>query len=139
MVVMQESVWPTTRFRGVNGAIVAACFLAAACSPPDDRVVVPGSDPQIACSPEEGPRSSKDEESAIARAKAAWASAHEKNPYGGTYSPANMAKFEPYSATLKDGVWRVQGTVPPGYSGYVPITSVCRNNEGAVVSWIKVP
>jgi len=110
-----------------------------ACTPPrNDSVVVPSSDPLVACSQTEGPRSSRDAASAIAHAKGAFAAAFEKT-HSAEASPANLAKFEPYTAVLKDGVWHVQGTVPPGYFGPVPVASVCKNDEGASLTWLEVP
>ncbi len=120
--------------------IIIATSLTTACdSSHDDRVNVPTSEPQVACSSVEGPRASRDAASAIAMAKAAWASTYEKNPSSLVYSPANVAKFEPYVATLKDDVWHVEGTVPPGHHGYVPVTSVCKNDEGVSTAWREAP
>ena len=64
------------------------------------------------------------------------ASVYEKTQHRGVGSPADIAQFEPYNATLKDGVWHVEGTIPSGYHGSVPVTSVCRNDEGAAVEWV---
>ena len=98
-------------------ASIAATSLVVACHSSDvERVEVPTSDPRIACARVEGPGSSRTPESAIAHAKGARASTYEKNRNGNFYSPANVGKFEPYSATLKDGVWHIQGTVPPDLS-----------------------
>src|SRR5258708_3142771 len=93
---------------------VLACTLGAvACTPPrNDQVVVPSSDPQVGCSRTEGPRPSRDAASAIAHAKGAFASVYEKT-HSREASSANLAKFESYTAVLKDDVWHVQGTVPP--------------------------
>jgi hypothetical protein len=120
-------------------SVLACTVCAIACTPPrNDRVVVPSSDPRVACSLTEGPRSSPDAASAIAHAKDAFASVYEKT-HSSEASPANLAKFEPFAATLKDGVWHVQGTVPPEYFGPVPVASVCKNDEGATLTWLKMP
>jgi hypothetical protein len=86
----------------------------------------------------EGPRASKDAASAIARAKGAWSSTYEKNR-NEMFNPSNSTKLEPYTATLKDGVWHVEGTVPPGYHGYVPVIGLCKNDEGLTIAWHKEP
>ena len=62
----------------------------------------------------EGPRASKDAVAAIVRAKANWAAIHEK-AQNHESDPTYLARFEPFSATLKDGVWHVQGTVPASH------------------------
>jgi hypothetical protein len=56
-------------------------------------------------------------EEAVARAKTAWASVSEKASWHVAYSKENTTKFEPYRATLENGVWVVRGTVPSGYRG----------------------
>jgi hypothetical protein len=128
---------PTVLTRIIS--LLAAALVASACHPSrDDRVFVSNSDPGIACSPTERPRSSRDAASAIAHAKGAFASVYEKT-HSIEASPTNIAKFEPYTAVLKDGVWHVQGTAPAGYYGDIPVASVCKNDEGASVTWLKVP
>jgi len=125
---------------GATVAMAAAAWIVAGCnSSSKDRTIVSTSDPRVACSAQEGPRGAKDAEDAIAHAKAAWAAIHEKDRNGETTAPAYIARFEPYSATLKDGVWHVQGTVPAGFHGQVPVMSVCRNDEGASAGSIDVP
>jgi len=120
--------------------ITAAAWMSTACSPPtDDRVTVESSDPRVACSQVQGPRASNDAQSAIAHAKSTWAAIHEKDPSNEMTAPAYLAKFEPFSATLKDGVWHVQGTIPAAYHGYVPVMSICHNDEGASAGSITVP
>jgi hypothetical protein len=124
----------------IKCAIIAAfpviALLANAChSASEDRAIVPTSDPPVACPAVAGPRASKDAESAIAHAKGVLASGYEKRAKSGDGSPADIARFEPYIATLKDGVWHVEGTVPPEYHGRVPIVSLCRNDEGATAEW----
>jgi hypothetical protein len=137
-MVIMINVYTLNRI-GIAVVALIAVFVMAACGQSsDERIPAPASDPPIACSSVEGPRASRDAESAIASAKAAWASTYEKNPSSSVYSPANIARFEPYTAILKEGVWQVKGTVPPGYRGYVPITSVCKNDEAVSTSWIEI-
>ena len=45
-------------------------------------------------------------------------------------SPAGLARFEPYKAELKDGVWHVQGAPPPNFTGRIPVASECAHDEG---------
>jgi hypothetical protein len=119
--------------------IVLVLGEAGCSSPSDDRVIIPTSDPPVACPKNEGPRASKDAGSAIVHAKGAWASMYEKNPSNEMFNPSNSTKLEPYVATLKDGVWHVQGTVGPEYHGYFPVISLCKNDEGMSVTWLTVP
>jgi hypothetical protein len=62
-------------------------------------------------------------QAAVAIAKSSWSSIYDKirSP---AYSKADTARFEPYTATLKDGIWTVQGTIPPGYRGETLVTTV---------------
>jgi hypothetical protein len=69
-------------------SVLACTVCGVACTPPsNDRVVVPSSNPLIACSQTEGPRSSRDAASAIAHAKGAFASVYEKT-HSSEASPA---------------------------------------------------
>lgn len=68
---------------------------------------------------------------AIMKAKQAWASIHDKASWQSAYSKENTTKLEPYTATLKDGVWLVRGTIPPGYKGEAIETTV-RQSDGNV-------
>jgi hypothetical protein len=70
-------------------------------------------------------------EAAVEKAKQAWASIHEKASWQSAYSKESTVKFEPYAATLEDGVWVVRGTIPPGYQGEVLETTV-RQSDGDV-------
>lgn len=96
-------------------------------------------DPSIACPKLNGESLVKDARTAIAEAKAAWNSTFEKNPHGGIGSPAHIEKLEPYSATLRDGVWHVEGTVPPEYHGHAPVASVCESDGRVSTNWVDVP
>jgi hypothetical protein len=119
--------------------IVSVLGETACSSSSDERVNVASADPPVDCPRMEGPRASKDAASAIVRAKGGWSSAHEKHPNDKMFDPSNAAKLEPYTATLKGGVWHVEGTVRPEYHGYVPVISLCENDEGMTVAWHKVP
>ena len=123
----------------ITAFIVSVVGGTACSSPSDERASIATSDPPVACPPIEGPRASKDAASAIVRAKGAWSSTYEKNPSDEMFNPSNSAKLEPYTATLKDGVWHIEGTVRPGYHGYVPVISLCKNDEGMTVAWHRVP
>jgi hypothetical protein len=68
---------------------------------------------------------------AISRARSAWKSISEKTTWRAVYSKEQTTKFEPYTATLKDGTWVVRGTVPPGYHGELLETRV-RQTDGQV-------
>ena len=70
-------------------------------------------------------------ESAIASARKAWQSIHEKAPWNFVYSKERTAQFEPYTATYENGVWVVRGTIPAGYRGEVLETRV-READGSV-------
>lgn len=69
-------------------------------------------------------------ESAITTAKQAWQSIHDKTS-SPLYDPKETTRFEPYTATLEDGVWTVKGTIPPRYHGTTLVTTV-RKDTGAV-------
>jgi hypothetical protein len=119
--------------------LIATYFTPACNSSHDERAIVPTSEPRVACALAEGPRGSTDAKTAIVHAQATWAAIHEKDPSNETSAPAYIARFEPYTATLRDGVWHVQGTIPPGFQGYVPVMSVCKNDEGASAGSTSVP
>jgi hypothetical protein len=73
----------------------------------------------------------KTPEAAIAAAKQAWGSIHDKASRSDIYSKESTRKFEPYTAVLKNGVWIVTGSIPPGYKGTVLETHV-RESDGSV-------
>jgi hypothetical protein len=124
--------------RSLIAAPISVAWLAACNSASSERVTVPTSDPRVGCSLAEGAGASKDAEAAVAHAKAAWAAIYDKTR-DETSAAHYLARFEPYSATLQNGVWHVQGTIPPDFHGYAPVMSVCRNDEGAAAGSIKVP
>ena len=84
-----------------------------------------------ACGSSSSDRPVNTAEEAVTRAKAAWASIYEKASWHVAYSKENTAKFEPYTATLENGVWVVRGTVPRNYRGEMPEARV-RQNDGQV-------
>ena len=66
-------------------------------------------------------------EAAIAKAKSSWTSVYEKT-HSTTFSDESVRRFEPYTAVLADGVWSVQGTMPPDFHGEVPEATVRRTD-----------
>jgi hypothetical protein len=77
-------------------------------------------------------------DAAILSARQAWQSIAEKKGSSSVYSKESAAKFEPYTATLKDGVWHVRGTVPPGYRGETLDTTVRQSDGSVSVTVVKV-
>ncbi|MBL9187195.1 MAG: YbbC/YhhH family protein [Opitutaceae bacterium] len=65
-----------------------------------------------------------DEKTAIAIAVAVW------NPI---YGEKEIADQKPYTATLEDGLWRVEGTLPPDRLGGVAY-AVLAKEDGKVLS-----
>jgi hypothetical protein len=76
-------------------------------------------------------------DAAISSAKQAWQSIYEKKT-SPAYSKESAARFEPYTATFKDGVWHVRGSVPPGYQGETLVTTVRRSDGSVSVTVVKV-
>jgi len=62
-------------------------------------------------------------EAAIAKAKDSWAGVYQKT-HDPTLSEESVKRFEPYTATLTDGVWTVRGTIPPDFHGAAPVATV---------------
>jgi hypothetical protein len=107
--------------RGKTAAIVIAVSslgLAASCQSAQQR---PITTPQAA----------------VAIAKNSWRSAYDKvrSP---AYSKEETARFEPYTATLKDGIWTVKGTIPPGYRGETLVTTVRAADGFAAIAAVEV-
>ncbi len=75
---------------------------------------------------------------AVAKAKKSWASIHDKAGWQSAHSKTNAAKLEPYTATLKDGVWLVCGTISPGYKGEALETTVRQSDGAASVAVVQV-
>lgn len=48
------------------------------------------------------------------------------------YGPARIAAQQPFHAQLHDGVWRVEGSLPPGRNGGVALAEIARDN-GAIL------
>jgi hypothetical protein len=90
-----------------------------------------------ACSSSASDGPVKTAEEAVARAKTAWASVGEKASWHAVYSKESTAKFEPYTATLENGVWVVRGTVPSGYQGEMLETRVRQSDGEASVEVVK--
>ena len=67
---------------------------------------------------------------AIEAARSAWAEVFEKTHVSG-FSKEDWARFEPYSATLENGLWILTGTVPANCPGQAYLTTV-RASDGAV-------
>lgn len=76
-------------------------------------------------------------DAAILSAKQAWQSIYEKKR-SPAYGKESAARFEPYTATLKDGVWHVRGTVPLGYHGETLETTVRQSDGSVSVTVVKV-
>ena len=76
-------------------------------------------------------------EAAVASARISWESVYDKTHYP-VFSKAETAKLEPYTATLKEGVWTVRGTIPPGYRGYTLVTTVRVSDGTGKVDAIEV-
>jgi len=60
------------------------------------------------------------EAEAVAAAKGAFRGVSSKLARPSVFDEANVRRFEPYSATLKDGVWHVVGTRRAGQAGGIP-------------------
>ena len=69
---------------------------------------------------------------AVTAAKRAWGSVYDKAPWHREFSPPNVARFEPYIATLSGGVWFVTGTVPLGSKPEDMPNARVRRWDGAV-------
>jgi hypothetical protein len=68
---------------------------------------------------------------AIRAARESWRSLdRDVNYKSPLYSKKEIAKFEPYTATLVDDVWVVRGTIPPDFHGQVIETTV--QSDGTV-------
>lgn len=86
--------------------VLALALLASACSPSN------GSDGAVLTA-----------EAAIAKAKESWSGVHRKT-HDPTLSEESVKRFEPYTATLTDGVWTVRGTIPTDFHGGAPMATV---------------
>jgi hypothetical protein len=69
---------------------------------------------------------------AITAARLSWKSIDEKHNFKTpVYNEKEIAKFEPYTATLVQGEWIVKGTIPPNFRGDTLETTV-RERDGLV-------
>jgi hypothetical protein len=68
------------------------------------------------------------EERALAKANAAWAALYTRRGEE-MFSPQNIRRFAPYTATLENGVWIVRGTVTSGLQEPTPTARV-RAHDG---------
>jgi hypothetical protein len=70
-------------------------------------------------------------DAAIAAAKKAWSAVYEKARWQKVFSPENVAAAEPYSASLKNGIWVVSGKQRPGATS--PTAQVCASDGATSV------
>ena len=76
---------------------------------------------------------------AISSARQSWDSMYEKlNRRNGVYGKNETSKFDPYIATLSDGVWLVRGTIPPGFHGETIETRICQNDGSVSLVVVEV-
>ena len=47
---------------------------------------------------------------------------------GPIYGEANVAKDQPYKATLAGGIWTVRGTLPPQTTGGTAVAEIAKDN-----------
>jgi hypothetical protein len=76
---------------------------------------------------------------AVASARTAWQAAYGKTPGNAEFSRESTARFEPYTATLKDGLWVVRGSVPSGFHGNVVESRVCASDGSVAVNVVAIP
>jgi hypothetical protein len=68
---------------------------------------------------------------AISRAESAWQSINEKKGNRDeVFRPEYVKRFQPYTATLANGIWTVRWTVPSTYKGEILETTI-RQIDGA--------
>jgi hypothetical protein len=63
------------------------------------------------------------EERALAKANAAWADVYTQRA-DETFSPQNIRRFAPYTATLESGTWIVRGAAPAEIHGSMPAARI---------------
>ena len=80
------------------------------------------------------PQSIDTPEAAIAAAKGGFQGVYDKASWHSELSPESIARFEPYTATLRDGWWEVVGTRRAGYQGRMPRARVARTDGRVEVS-----
>ena len=70
---------------------------------------------------------------AVERAHWAWHAVFRQASWRAVYSPGNVARFEPYSASLDAGVWHVVGKPPLQSAGLgAPEAYVCASDGHAL-------
>jgi hypothetical protein len=79
------------------------------------------------------------EASAIAAAKGAWRSIHEKTWYDAHFAPSSIARFEPYRAILQDSVWHVISVSADYSKDDAPEALVCEVDGAVSASARKSP
>ena len=99
--------------------------------------VGPGSNGIPTCPVSSGTGSITTSTAAVTSARAAWQALYDKDR-NTDFSRESMARFEPYTATLKDGRWRVRGTVPPGFHGSVVESTVCASDGRVAVTLVAI-
>jgi hypothetical protein len=76
---------------------------------------------------------------AILTARQSWESLYEKlHGRNAVYGKQATAKFEPYTATLKEDVWLVRGTIPPGFQGETIETTICQSDGSASLVVVEI-
>lgn len=75
-------------------------------------------------------------QTAIAKARQAWKSMHEKNVSSQALSDENIARFEPYSAVRDGDVWIIKGTIPKEYHGDILETKVQVKGGAVSVTYV---
>ncbi len=69
-------------------------------------------------------------EAAIIAARLSWKSIDAKHNFQSpVYNEREIAKFEPYTATLVQGEWIVKGTIPANFRGHTLETTVRNATE----------
>jgi hypothetical protein len=103
-----------------NLVAIAVLFSAAA-----------SADEMVVCSTRE-PAAVSSAQAAIAAARQAWSSVYEKAHWHKSFSPRQVAAAEPFSASLKNGVWFVSGKSLA--AGGSPTAQVCASDGSVAVS-----
>ena len=75
------------------------------------------------------------EERALAKANAAWAQLYTQRA-DETFSPKNVQRFAPYTATLENDVWTVHGAVPANVHGAAPAARI-RAQDGVTTVQVE--
>jgi len=97
-----------------------------------------GTDGVPACPVSNGTVSIRTATDAVASARSAWQAIYRKTPKNADLSGESTARFEPYTATLKDGSWLVRGSVHSGYQGNVVESRVCASDGSVAVAVVAI-